>query len=331
MWETNWTVRSWQGTARAESIRGQLKPHCMSPPRITRVVTELQLCFALKVEFLIDREEKRVEKLQYEHFAVETNPEYHVPHTQLMSRQVLSSTLDPKPPKEVEIDVTTTHMSPEPLPADTSVRQGQVGRGLEQPDRVKDVHAHDFENVTTVAIIRESLSTFKVAVEVKNSSFPLGFCVRNSSNPQHQEAVGAGNSPPAADLQALKLNSKFNLEKQMEKILSKEQDGVGSGVDSLTSHSLPISDCFDTNLEKETKMMDHSKQVVTINQQQTLELASAPLRIKWLVQPGRGLIMYLSWSWAVFISRIYLKANQNTFKPSRLVPNLGTIEQRGIC
>lgn len=44
-----------------------------------RVVTEIQLCFALKVEFLIARKgkEEGIEKLQYEHFAVETNPKCH--------------------------------------------------------------------------------------------------------------------------------------------------------------------------------------------------------------------------------------------------------------
>lgn len=51
--------------------------------------------------------------------------------------------------------------------------------------------------------------------------------------------------------------------------------------------------------------MHHSKQIVTINQQQTSELA---------FKRGRGLTRYLSWSWAMFISHIYLKANQNTFK-----------------
>lgn len=52
------------------------------------MVTELQLCFALKVEFLIAREEKgeRIEKLQYEHFAVETNPKYHAGPLPVVSR-----------------------------------------------------------------------------------------------------------------------------------------------------------------------------------------------------------------------------------------------------
>lgn len=53
-----------------------------------RVVTELQLCFALKVEFLIASKEKeeRIEKLQYEHFAVETNPKYQAGPLPAMSR-----------------------------------------------------------------------------------------------------------------------------------------------------------------------------------------------------------------------------------------------------
>lgn len=70
------------------SLKGMISYNWVTDCCAHRVVTQLQLCFALKVEFLIAREEKgeRIEKLQYEHFAVETNPKYHTSPLPVMSR-----------------------------------------------------------------------------------------------------------------------------------------------------------------------------------------------------------------------------------------------------
>lgn len=75
-------------TSSVSCLKGMISYNWVTDCCAHRVVTELQLCFALKVEFLIAREEKgeRIEKLQYEHFAVETNPKCHTGPLPVMSR-----------------------------------------------------------------------------------------------------------------------------------------------------------------------------------------------------------------------------------------------------
>lgn len=41
-------------------------------------------------------------------------------------------------------------------------------------------------------------------------------------------------------------------------------------------------------------MMGHSKEIVSINQEQASKLANASLRLVWLVEPGKRLITHLS-------------------------------------
>lgn len=72
----------------ASHLKGMISYNWVTDCYTHRVATELQLCFALKVEFLIAREEKGegIEKLQYEHFALETSPKCHTGPLPVTSR-----------------------------------------------------------------------------------------------------------------------------------------------------------------------------------------------------------------------------------------------------
>ncbi|CAN0156127.1 unnamed protein product, partial [Bubo scandiacus] len=242
MWETSRTDRYWQCTVQTESIHGQLKPHCMNPPQITRVVTEHRFCFALKVEFLIAVEEKieKIEKLQYENFAVETNPKNHIDLLPVMSRAsgVLFSFITLRQPLVLAISISLPS-SPESLPDFRARHQTVWGhRSLSMdlsrpPERLSRTAGYAIlKNTTRIAVIRESSSTCKGAVEVMQDGasdvrrnlfpssctvaapfspfrwvsnsvgFPWAFALGACSKPLRQEAVDAGNSPPAAGTEA---------------------------------------------------------------------------------------------------------------------------------